>query len=296
MKKIWKKKALVFFATCIFTVLLFGLFSKYYDVQPKFVTLVMEMSSDNIDEYQVFYRDNKNENWDEKKSAKAAYTSPGEYKKLKFNIPIDSEDLRIDFGTSPKSIQVKKIYLDKWKTYDLSKSNLDKLQSQVKDLNITTNSDEELDVESLSNDSFIELSGVKGILTSINYNKNILQIAMIVLSLVCGYILAQSFFSLKDAIKFLGVSFNNVRLIKSLSKNDFKNKYASSYLGIVWGFISPLVTIVVYWFVFQVGFRSQDVGDVPYVLWFIAGIIPWFYFSEALPSATYAFLEYSYLV
>ena len=66
--------------------------------------------------------------------------------------------------------------------------------------------------------------------------------------------------------------------------------------GVIWGFIQPLVTIAVYWFVFQVGFRSGDVGDKPFVLWFIAGIIPWFFFSEALSSTTNVFLEYSYLV
>ena len=42
-------------------------------------------------------------------------------------------------------------------------------------------------------------------------------------------------------------------LILYLSKNDFKTKYAGSYMGIVWAFIQPLVTIVLYWFVFEKG-------------------------------------------
>ena len=57
------------------------------------------------------------------------------------------------------------------------------------------------------------------------------------------------------------------------------------------------MTIAVYWFVFQVGFRSADVdGNYPFILWFMAGIIPWFFFSEALSSCTNVFMEYSYLV
>ena len=44
----------------------------------------------------------------------------------------------------------------------------------------------------------------------------------------------------------------NRGLIFSLAKNDFKTKFAGSYLGIVWAFIQPIVTVLVYWFVFQV--------------------------------------------
>ena len=37
--------------------------------------------------------------------------------------------------------------------------------------------------------------------------------------------------------------YHNRKLILSLAKNDFKTKYAGSYLGIVWAFIQPVVTI-----------------------------------------------------
>ena len=88
----------------------------------------------------------------------------------------------------------------------------------------------------------------------------------------------------------------NRRLILRLAKNDFKTRYAGSYLGIIWAFIQPIVTVLVYWFVFQIGLRSGDVGDFPFVLWLIAGLVPWFFFSEALNSGTNALIEYNYLV
>jgi teichoic acid transport system permease protein len=90
--------------------------------------------------------------------------------------------------------------------------------------------------------------------------------------------------------------FRNRKMIFKLAKNDFKTKYVSSYLGTIWAFINPLIIIGTYWFVFQVGFRSTDIGDVPFIVWFICGIVPWFFFSEALGSATNSLLEYSYLV
>ena len=36
--------------------------------------------------------------------------------------------------------------------------------------------------------------------------------------------------------------------------------------------------------------------EVPYVLFLTAGLVPWFYFSEAITNGTNALLEYSYLV
>ena len=84
-------------------------------------------------------------------------------------------------------------------------------------------------------------------------------------------------------------------LISRLSKNDFKTKYAGSYLGIFWAFVQPVVTIFVYWFVFST-LRAGRVRDVPDVLWLIAGLIPWFFFQDALNSGTTSLIEYSYLV
>ena len=91
--------------------------------------------------------------------------------------------------------------------------------------------------------------------------------------------------------------YKNRRLVAKLAKNDFKTRYAGSYLGIVWAFIQPVITILVYWFVFSVGFRSGtgDLG-VPFVLYLVAGIVPWFFFQDALIGGTNSLLEYNYLV
>lgn len=91
--------------------------------------------------------------------------------------------------------------------------------------------------------------------------------------------------------------YKNRRLVLKLAKNDFKTRYAGSYLGIIWAFIQPVITIMVYWFVFSVGFRSGtgDLG-VPFVLYLVAGIVPWFFFQDALIGGTNAMLEYNYLV
>lgn len=91
----------------------------------------------------------------------------------------------------------------------------------------------------------------------------------------------------------------NKELIVYLAKDDIKKKYAGSSLGFLWAFAQPLVTILIYWFVFQVGLRSTapgQYGDVPFLLWIMCGLIPWFFFSDSINSITNVFLEYSYLV
>ena len=37
--------------------------------------------------------------------------------------------------------------------------------------------------------------------------------------------------------------YQNRKLIWKLSKNDFRNKFAGAYFGIVWAFIQPMVTV-----------------------------------------------------
>ena len=90
---------------------------------------------------------------------------------------------------------------------------------------------------------------------------------------------------------------DNRRMIWKLSKNDFKTKYAGSYFGILWAFVQPIVTIMIYVIIFQFGFKAAPSAEgYPYALTLTSGIIPWFFFSEALLNATNCFREYSYLV
>ncbi|MCI9530630.1 MAG: ABC transporter permease [Lachnospiraceae bacterium] len=94
--------------------------------------------------------------------------------------------------------------------------------------------------------------------------------------------------------------FENRGLIRSLAKNDFKTKFAGAYLGIIWAFVQPVVTVLIYWFVFDkaIGMRASIRGELPlpYVLWLVSGIMPWFFFSDCVSAGTVALVEYNYLV
>lgn len=90
-------------------------------------------------------------------------------------------------------------------------------------------------------------------------------------------------------------------LIWKLAKNDFKKRYSGSYLGVIWAMAQPVVTVLMYYFVFDLVFGSEgplltNGSRAPYVLSLTTGLVPWFFFTEALNHGTNALLEYNYLV
>ena len=85
-------------------------------------------------------------------------------------------------------------------------------------------------------------------------------------------------------------------MLWSLTKNDFKQRYLGNMLGVLWAFIQPTVTILIFWFIFQVGFKAQPVDDFPFILWLIAGMFPWFYFAEGLANGTNSIVANNFLV
>ncbi len=95
---------------------------------------------------------------------------------------------------------------------------------------------------------------------------------------------------------FIAEIYTRRSMLIQLAKRDFKSRYLGSAFGLFWGYVQPTITILILIFVFEVGFRAQPLKDVPYVLWFVTGMIPWFFISEAIQSGTGAILEYSFLV
>lgn len=92
--------------------------------------------------------------------------------------------------------------------------------------------------------------------------------------------------------------FSKKSIMMSLATEDFKKRFVGSYFGVFWMFVQPVVTVVIYYCVFQLGFKSAPPSgtSAPYVLWLIPGIVPWFYFNEAVNMGTSVLYDYNYLV
>ena len=93
------------------------------------------------------------------------------------------------------------------------------------------------------------------------------------------------------------VLFKSRRLIWQLAKHKLREQYAATLLGSFWAILQPIMMIIVFWFVFSYGLRSQVVDQkIPFFLVLFCGLIPWMAFSESLSGATQAILAHQYLV
>ena len=88
----------------------------------------------------------------------------------------------------------------------------------------------------------------------------------------------------------------NRKLLWQMTQRDFRQRYLGSYLGILWAFIQPSITVLIFWFVFQVGFKSVPMNNFPFILWLVCGMFPWFFLNESIQSAANSVIESSFLV
>lgn len=81
-----------------------------------------------------------------------------------------------------------------------------------------------------------------------------------------------------------------------LSARDLKVRYATSSLGYLWSVLDPLVMSAIYWFVFTLVFQRNGIGGEPYIVFLVAGLLPWLWFNSAIADLTKAFKKDARLV
>jgi len=76
-----------------------------------------------------------------------------------------------------------------------------------------------------------------------------------------------------------------VELMRNLAVRDVETRYKHSLLGLYWTLINPLVTAVIFSFVFQDIFHASS-KPVPYVVFLLSGLTFWNFFNNGVYSAT----------
>jgi ABC-2 type transport system permease protein len=77
--------------------------------------------------------------------------------------------------------------------------------------------------------------------------------------------------------------YNYRLLLKSTVKKDIRGKYKQSFLGVLWSFINPLLTALIYAIVFPFILKNTEPH---YVTFIIIGILPWTYFTNTIMQGT----------
>jgi len=80
-----------------------------------------------------------------------------------------------------------------------------------------------------------------------------------------------------------------------LTSRDLRVRYTTSVLGYVWSVLDPLVMAVIYWFVFT-QIVDRTIGNEPYIVFLLAGLLPWMWFNGAVGDMTRAFIKDAKLV
>ena len=97
-------------------------------------------------------------------------------------------------------------------------------------------------------------------------------------------------------MEFIKQVIKNRKLIIRLGKNDFKNRFASTSLGSIWGFLQPFIFMMMYVLVYQFIFKTSGEGNSPYVVWFLPGMAMWMCLNDGIMGASGAIRSYAYLV
>jgi len=97
-------------------------------------------------------------------------------------------------------------------------------------------------------------------------------------------------------MEFIRNAISNKELKWQLGKNDFKNRFASTSLGSLWGFVNPFIFMATYVIVFQYILKTGSAGDYPFIVWFLPGMSMWMGINDGILSASGSIRSYAYLV
>jgi lipopolysaccharide transport system permease protein len=88
-------------------------------------------------------------------------------------------------------------------------------------------------------------------------------------------------------------------LILSLARRELVGRYKGSVLGIIWAFLTPIVMIAIFTFIFAgiFGARFERAGSQwGYALYLFCGLLPWNMFQETLQQSANTIVAHANLV
>jgi len=95
-------------------------------------------------------------------------------------------------------------------------------------------------------------------------------------------------------VAHIGELFRYRDLVRNLVVCDLRVRYRNSALGFFWSLLSPLLMMIVFTFVFTVMVPSG--GPEHYPIFFLAGLLPWQFFTNSISVATVSVVENAHLI
>ena len=278
----------------------------------KEVSLAVTLSSEDALSCRAYYLKTGEEDGEftQTESAGTSYSGGGEVETVTISLPYDVSVIRFDPAASECDVIVSDVSL-KYEGEVIDSFSLDSDVQDSSDV-IISESGDDYNLSLTGDDGYIVFSPLDTEAVSSAIERIDAEIAAepfttqeilirVLISAAVGLIFLLIIVKLEQILSIPKEVIGNRKLVAALGKNDFRNKFAGSFFGTFWAFVQPIITVFVYWFVFEkalnVGTQATKGGiAVPYVLWLLSGLVPWFFFSDGVGSGSNALLEYTYLV
>jgi lipopolysaccharide transport system permease protein/teichoic acid transport system permease protein len=85
-----------------------------------------------------------------------------------------------------------------------------------------------------------------------------------------------------------------------MALREIKLRYSGTLSGVMWSVVNPLCSVLIYWAIFsgllRAGGVKSPMGDVPFVLYYLSGFIPWSLMQETIMSSGGSVIGNAHLV
>ncbi len=99
----------------------------------------------------------------------------------------------------------------------------------------------------------------------------------------------------RGSVGYAGDILRSRRLILELTHREFRARHLGSALGLLWAFVHPAVMMVLY-YVFINMLHPGNILGAPFLVWLLAGMVPWFFISDTLAGGASAVTDNRFLV
>jgi ABC-2 type transport system permease protein len=75
--------------------------------------------------------------------------------------------------------------------------------------------------------------------------------------------------------------------LRILIYRDLQIRYAGTWLGYLWTLLDPLAMAFIYWLVFTQIIGAKNIGEQPYILFLLTGILSWTWFNGSVTGTEF---------
>ena len=84
--------------------------------------------------------------------------------------------------------------------------------------------------------------------------------------------------------------------LRILIYRDLQIRYAGTWLGYLWTLLDPLAMAFIYWLVFTQIIGAKNIGEQPYILFLLTGILSWTWFNGSVTDSARSLVVESKMV